>query len=76
MQGSRKLSWETSLRTKSRYLHAQYPNPFRCELNAGLTGDDLPKDTRYLWSGIRNYTNLNPLSVLRRLLRVGNAIRS
>jgi hypothetical protein len=38
----------------------QSPHPFQFERMVGLTIDDLPKDTRYLWTGIRDRGNLNP----------------
>jgi hypothetical protein len=56
-------------RTPPRDTHSlavrnlQYPNSFQCKLKVDMTGDDLPQATRYLWSGIRNYVNLNPLTV-------------
>jgi hypothetical protein len=38
----------------------QSPHSFQFKRMVGLTSDDLPKNTRYLWTGIRDRDNLNP----------------
>ena len=49
------------------------PCPRRWWFRFRLLGlDDLPRDTRYLWSGIKNWVNPNPLTVARVGSKRGN----